>query len=126
LTWVYAIAFLGDRFAMVHNPKRNGWEMPGGKIEKGESPEEAADREMREECGCSFIPYAKIPLRQGWVLTGDLGCPCGKGEMRLDLFAEFPDRLAFELDEYLEVLRWAREERNKRCSKDDHFRSNLI
>lgn len=28
-----------------------GWEVPGGKIEPGESPEEAAHREVREESG---------------------------------------------------------------------------
>ena len=33
----YAIAFDGDRFLMVWHNKRNGWEMPGGHVEEGET-----------------------------------------------------------------------------------------
>jgi 8-oxo-dGTP diphosphatase len=35
---IYTIAFKGNEFLMVYNRKRNGWEMPGGKIEPGEAP----------------------------------------------------------------------------------------
>lgn len=38
------------RFLMVNNRTR-GWELPGGRIEAGESPQEGAVREFEEETG---------------------------------------------------------------------------
>lgn len=35
---------------LIKGPKK-GWEMPGGKVEKGESLKDAAIRETKEECG---------------------------------------------------------------------------
>jgi 8-oxo-dGTP diphosphatase len=39
------------RIAVVHRPHREDWSLPKGKLEKGESFEEAAVREIREETG---------------------------------------------------------------------------
>lgn len=38
------------RILLVRNPETNAWHVPGGYLEPGESMEDAARREAREEC----------------------------------------------------------------------------
>ena len=39
-----------------HDPHRGLWSLPGGRIEAGESPEQAVVREVREETGLEVLP----------------------------------------------------------------------
>ena len=41
----------GDRIAVVHRPKYDDWSLPKGKLDPGETAEEAALREVEEETG---------------------------------------------------------------------------
>ena len=125
MNWVYSVAFVGDKFVMVFNPKRDGWEMPGGRIEEGESAEQAAVREVREECGCDFAPFAKMKHRDGMVFAGILECPVSKlPEMEWGLFSDLPKQLAFGEEEYQKTLAWAIRERGKRYVKG-RFRNSI-
>lgn len=53
---VAAVVRRGDAILITRRPDRPGragqWEFPGGKVEAGESEEDALRRELREELGC--------------------------------------------------------------------------
>ena len=70
---------------LVHRPDHEDWSFPKGKLEHGESPEEAALREVHEETGMScrllrFIGHTHYQDRKGrpkavayWVMSAESG-----------------------------------------------------
>ncbi len=108
--FVYVIAFNGDRFVMVRHRER-AWEMPGGRLLKGETHEQAAVREFFEETGMSLelIGSIRIARPGGKVFVGlvrgklsDKYTDCNIVEVKE--FSELPDLLSFPLVEYETML----------------------
>ncbi len=68
-------AFVITRRAERLRAHAGQWAFPGGRIDPGESPEQAALRELREEVGLSLAPDAVLGLlddyatRSGYVIT---------------------------------------------------------
>lgn len=56
---VGAVIVKGNKFLAAQRPLNKSlgglWEFPGGKIEDGESPQEALKREIKEEMSCDII-----------------------------------------------------------------------
>jgi len=111
---VYTIAFYGNDMLMVYNPKRKGWEMPGGKIEDTESVPEAAVREYVEESGYDVNIISTREINGCHVCAALLGEKVNDGELESKLFSALPDELAFERSEYDHVAEWARAAVNMR------------
>ena len=52
LTYAVMMAHSARGIVLVHSRFRQVWELPGGAIDPGESPRQAAIRELVEESGC--------------------------------------------------------------------------
>ena len=115
--WTYCIAFSPDlgRFLMVRSRKRGGWEMPGGRTEKGETPLSSAVREFSEETGHELLTGddLSVALGEGRVFFGLIGAK--KGPMRtaeiaeVSLFSDLPEDLAYPQEEYGPLLEKGKE-----------------
>ncbi|MCT4356976.1 NUDIX hydrolase [Streptomyces sp. Je 1-79] len=59
--WRPAPTGRGIEIALVHRPKYDDWSHPKGKLKRGESAEEAALREVREETGHACALGPRLP-----------------------------------------------------------------
>jgi len=118
MPFVYAIAYSGDKFVMVRNRNR-GWEMPGGDVEPGETPEDAIEREFEEETGMEIEIVSCADLPGGRAFFGVVGTDSGTSDSserkisedaiaEVSFFRELPEGLSFSRKEYETMLQESR------------------
>ncbi|MDP9227916.1 MAG: NUDIX hydrolase [Actinomycetota bacterium] len=119
------------RVAVIHRPKYMDWSLPKGKLEKGESYEQAALREVKEETGFGARTIEELPsvsyldrkarskLVRYWLMEPTEGEfePHGEvDELRWLTGREAADLLSYEHDR--ELVRRALRGRRLRRLKD--------
>lgn len=87
-----------NKIALVHRHKHNDWSLPKGKVDPGETWEEAALREVLEETGC----VGKLKNYAGSISYLLNGKPKVVMFWHMDIKAEKPEEMNGEVDE----IRW--------------------
>src|SRR5262249_52901388 len=70
--------------AIIRIAPEDRWQLPKGHVDKGESPEEAALREVREETGLDAEITEKIEAIEYWYFSGK-----GADRVRFHKFVHF-------------------------------------
>jgi len=86
--------------ALEFDPNEGTWEFPGGKIDPGEAPRDAAIREFKEEVGQSLPPGVFVGA---WVSPGGLSVTAAKA-LHVAAYSEPPEQDV----EKLLMSRWNR------------------
>jgi 8-oxo-dGTP diphosphatase len=104
--------------AVVHRPKYDDWSLPKGKLDPGESWEEAAVREVEEETGVRARIIGELPPAR---YRDRKGRPKTVRWYRMDVEAGG----TFEPNEEVDELRWLPPEEAGRLVSYDHDRALL-
>ncbi len=114
---VRIIAFDNEkRIAFIYAKERGYYELPGGGVEKGESLEEGAIREAKEEAGCSIRIIGEVGIFKEYIkkknLINETFCYIAeiigeKGDMSLmqDEIAEGKAVMWIDVDEAIKLIK---------------------
>jgi 8-oxo-dGTP pyrophosphatase MutT (NUDIX family) len=114
---VRIIAFDNERkIAFIHAKNNGYYELPGGGVEKGESLEEGAIREVKEETGCDVEIKGEVGIFKEYIknknLINETFCYIaevvgekGKASLMQDEIVEGKDVIWVQLDEAIRLIR---------------------
>jgi 8-oxo-dGTP pyrophosphatase MutT (NUDIX family) len=115
----------GPLVAVVHRPRYDDWSFPKGKLDPGESWEEAALREVREEIGLVARLGDELPPVSydvaGGERSGDEGAARGRKVVRYWLME--PESGEFTPNEEVDEVRWLSPAEAERLLTYDHDRA---
>lgn len=109
LLFVVVCSFYRGKMLLSYHSGHQAWETQGGHIEEGETPEEAAKRELYEESGvrdavilpvCDYFAYDSEGSANGRVYAAvvhELGVLPDHEMSRVQAFEEFPENLTYPL-----------------------------
>jgi 8-oxo-dGTP diphosphatase len=110
------------KWVLSYHSRRQSWECPGGHVEEGEAPLEAAKRELYEETGA--VSYTIIPVWDYKVFSADgtlhnngrtyyaevasfEPLPGGSEMSRIGFFDILPDNVTYNRDKMIRMLEHA-------------------
>ena len=102
-TRVVCVCKYKNKWLLSFNKKRNGWELPGGHIEEGETWQEAVKRELFEETGA--IDFKVEPICVYSISSYALLCYAEIKSLedlpdfeisKIELFDDLPENLTFK------------------------------
>ena len=105
--FVVVVSEFGGKLMLSRHKKRNTWETQGGHIEPGETPMEAARRELSEESGakefaltpvCDYYGYNKFGAANGAVFYAEISKMGMLPESEMAetaLYEEIPEKLTY-------------------------------
>lgn len=100
----------------------NKWDLPKGKIEKGEQIEEAAIREVKEECGVSGLKIVK-PLPNCYHIYDLNETPILKKTHWFEMKTDFKGDLIPQQEEGVEKVEWFTDEQIEEIALENTYAS---
>ncbi len=112
----------GDVLFIRRNKK---WDLPKGKIEKGESVEEAAVREVIEETGIQDVELRKFLLTTYHIFTRN-----NKFRLKIthwyEMYSNYKGEFKPQSEEGIKKVRWKNDKKTKEALKDSYENIKLL